>query len=304
MKLLINRYPVQGPWGGGNLFVESCYDMLPSHGFDLVQEFENDIDAILVCDPRPRPPQNISINEVVKYKNYNPNVKVFLRINENDARKNTNEMDEILRFTSAHIDHSIFISDWLEGYHREKGWHCKDSSVIYSGVSSNFGQFKKTKSEKTRIVTHHWSNNRMKGFDIYEAIDDWVSNRDDFTFTYIGRECGTFKNTKIVDPLSGKELAKALSDHDVYVTGTRHEPMGNHVLEAIASNLPTYSHVDGGGAAELAGKDNLYNSWDDLKKILITKQFKNNTLRLLSWDECIKEFADVIKNTVNSKETK
>ena len=52
MKVLINRKPVGGPWGGGNLFVKAFSEKLPLGGHKVVYEFSDDIDVIFVQDPR------------------------------------------------------------------------------------------------------------------------------------------------------------------------------------------------------------------------------------------------------------
>ena len=37
-----------------------------------------------------------------------------------------------------------------------------------------------------KIVTHHWSANLMKGFDIYKDFDDLIAKKlNDIEFTYI-----------------------------------------------------------------------------------------------------------------------
>ena len=74
---------------------------------------------------------------------------------------------------------------------------------------------KKKKMAKINLVTHHWSNNAMKGHDVYERIDNWIKDREDFTFTYIGRSHGPLPNTELIEPLAGAELGKLLSSYDV-----------------------------------------------------------------------------------------
>ena len=49
----------------------------------------------------------------------------------------------------------------------------------------------------------------MKGFDFYNQLDEFVGENDEFTFTYIGREIGSFKNTNVVEPLFGEALEKS-----------------------------------------------------------------------------------------------
>lgn len=220
----------------------------------------------------------ISIREIADYKQRNPNVRIVHRVNECDARKGlVNDVDPILRYTSQFSDCSIFISQWLLDYHARMGWFCDRRHVILNG-SDLFKDFdcERSESSKIRLVTHHWSNNEMKGFDVYEEIDRWIKGREDVTFKYIGRDRGTFKNTEVVGPCWGKELAQALRDNDVYVSASRWDPGPNHIAESIAACLPTYVHPQGGGAVEMAGADHVYDSTDALLDVIEKRLFVPN----------------------------
>ncbi len=134
----------------------------------------------------------------------------------------------------------------------------------------------------------------MKGFDVYEAIDRFVGENPGFTFTYIGRELGTFKNTEVIPPLSGRNLGYRLADHDVYVSGSLWDPGPNHILEALACGLPTYVVKDGGGAVEFAGESHAYSTVDELLRILKEKRFVHNEFIPYTWDDCMEKYLNVI----------
>ena len=51
-KILINRKPVEGPWGGGNNFVRAIHEFASKHGFVTTNTLEHDIDLIFMIDPR------------------------------------------------------------------------------------------------------------------------------------------------------------------------------------------------------------------------------------------------------------
>ena len=172
-----------------------------------------------------------------------------------------------------------------------KGGRVKKHEVIYNGVDvSIFKPGPKMKNEKINIVTHHWSNNRMKGFDTYEAIDRFVKANLGFTFTYIGRDLGTFKNTIIIPPLHGDSLANELSKYDVYISGSLFDPGPNHILEALACELPTYVIKDGGGAVEFADASHTFMLNKDLTEILLKKDFKKNKYKPCSWQVCVEKY--------------
>jgi len=276
MKIFFNRIKRKEAYGGGSHFVTSMVDYLEKKGHVVVfqmQEKDNvikDIDVIFLIDPRPGD-IGYSINHAIAYKNQiNKNVKIIHRVNECDARKNTSFMDEMLVETSKHTDKTVFISKWLKEYFIEKGFkNAKNSSVIYNGCNiSHFFPMKNKKiKDKIKIVTHHWSDNWMKGFDLYKFIDQEVVD-DQFEFTYIGRYCKDYKptNTKLIDPLWGPELGAELRKHDIYVTASRFEPCGMHHVEGAASGMPIIYYKDCGGINELCknhGEE--YSNFDDFK---------------------------------------
>jgi len=296
MKILINRKPVNGPWGGGNLFLKSMYDYLPEYGCTLTNNLEENIDIIFLMNPR-ADEKNISINEAINYKFKNPNTAIVQRINDCDARKNTNDVDKMLLECSKYLDKTIFVSNWMQDYFLEKEWACKNNHILINGVSEFENFSHKIENNKINIVTHHWSNNYLKGFDIYDKLDRWVSENNDFTFTYIGRHRNSFKNTKLIEPIHGIELIRELSKYDVYVSASRHDPGPNHILESLNCNIPTYVHSDGGGAVEFAGSSHVYEDFEILKSILLKKSFVKNKNILYNWKTMIEKlYIILLKN--------
>lgn len=294
MKFYINREKIEGPWGGGNLWVSAAYDK-----FDTITMHDlltgNDVDAIILAGIY-GDQSSLSAGEAILYKRYRPKTKLFLRVNENDARKNTTGVDETLIDLSKNVDGTIFVSDWLKSYFSEK-WHCTNNIVIHNGVDANiFKPSAKLNNGKINIVAHHWSDNVLKGFDIYDEIDAFVGeNQATHTFTYIGRHRGTFKNTRCINPLHGKALGDELGKYDVYVSASRFDPGPNHVIEPISCKLPTYVHVDGGGCVEFAGIDHVYNDWSELRKLLLSGKFILNSTNFCSWSHCIDQYDEFIR---------
>jgi len=297
-KLLINRKPVNGPWGGGNLFVKAIIENAERHGYEIVYKLIPNIDSILMIDPR-YDELGISINEIFSYKSKNPNVRVVHRVNECDARKGTNNIDVLLSKSSKITDATIFVSKWMQDYFKDS-WETKEQHVIYNGVNKSHFRIKDPdlriydKMPPKKIIAHHWSNNEMKGFDIYEKIDKWVEKNKDYEFIYIGRDRKTFKNAMAIEPLFGKALGDELRQGDIYVSASRFDPGPNHVIEALACEIPTYVHADGGGAVEFAGTDAVYGSFEELilrisKSELPTKRGWN-----ISWEDCVDLYFKII----------
>ena len=86
MKISIGSRIVEGPWGGGNLFVKNLTKVLYENGHEVVYDLDHrDIDGILLTDPRGRQESLSSFNhkDIERYINLvNPNVFVVQRINE------------------------------------------------------------------------------------------------------------------------------------------------------------------------------------------------------------------------------
>jgi glycosyltransferase involved in cell wall biosynthesis len=58
-------------------------------------------------------------------------------------------------------------------------------------------------------------------------------------------------NTRVIDPMYGKELGDELRRHDVYLTSAKWEACGMHHIEASCCGLPVVYHKDGGGINEM-----------------------------------------------------
>jgi glycosyltransferase involved in cell wall biosynthesis len=305
LKAYINRKVVQGPWGGGNLWLKAAYEFLPIEGIQIVNL--NEIPDVIFLAGIGPDDGCISALQAIQYKSWCKNshgkdVKLILRVNENDARKNTNNVDNLIADIAKHVDHVVFVSKWLKDYFHAEDWK-KSSSVIYNGVDESiYKTSTKLNNGKINIVTHHWSDNYLKGFDVYQGIDDWLTNNLDFTFTYIGRHKSSFKNTRHIQPLFGHELGHELAKYDVYVSASRFDPGPNHIIESLSCNIPTYVHKDGGGCVEFAGADHVYNDINELFNVLGGKSYKQNIQwRPNSWNNCIKSFAEIAKDLLNEK---
>lgn len=296
MKVLINRKPQKGPWGGGNLFVRAFYDHANRNNVQLVEDLMEEPDVIFIFHPDSED-GGISFVDAVRYKQIRSKTKIMIRVNECDARKNTSGVDDVWRHMGAHSDHSIFVSDWMKKYF-EMGWRCHSNEVLINGVDrSKFEKREKLSksNEKVNIVCAHWSDNRFKGQDLYEYLDDFVSRNSDFTFTYIGRTKAKLPNSTILPPMDPIELSKKLSEYDVCVNGTFWDPGPNAVIESIVSGLPTYVHNQSGGAADFAGSDHVFKNVTELENILLSKQFQQNRDIFPDWETVMKVVFDRIK---------
>ena len=301
MKVYVNRQPIRTAWGGGTRFVNALYDIGPSFNLQFVGPNETP-DVIFVAGID-RDANNPSLHELVSYKQYyerataGKSVKLVLRVNENDARKNTSHVDDYLLKAAPYVDSTIFVSHWLKDYFVNKGWQTANTSVIYNGVDSTvFSPQPKIDNGKINVVCAHWSDNAMKGQWLNEAMDEFVSNHsDEYSFTFIGRTKATFKHSTHIQPLAERELGKQLGKFDLCVNASVADPGPNAVIESISCGLPTYVHELGGGGAEFAGASHIYKDWSTLESILLTKKFEKNTTTFGDWNRCIECFINQIR---------
>jgi len=260
MKVSIGSRIINGPWGGGNLFVLNLKKFLIQNGHEVVHDLcAKDIDIILLTDPRSRKESSSTFNhlDILKYKKYvNPNVTVLQRINECDERKGTNYINNFYLEASKCADHVIFVSNWLEKIYIDIGMPIDKTSVIMSGADEdvfNSEGLSEFNHKKIKIVTHHWSAHMNKGFEIYEKLDSLISSAkyQHFEFTYIGNVPSgvSFNNTEIKEALSGKALANEIKKNHIYLTASINEPSGNHHIEAAQCGLPIL-YLDSGGIPE------------------------------------------------------
>ena len=308
MKIYCNRFPRFSPWGGGAQFVNAFHKHAKELGHELVAPDSMTVapDVILLAG-LDNDGEGISAEQAIMYRMTvadTKDVKLVLRINENDARKNTTGMDDYLRKLAPHMDGAIFVSQWISDYFKANpGWKCKKNSVIINGVDGDvFKPQPKLSNGKTNIVTAHWSNNVNKGFDIYEKLDEFVGSDEgkNYTFTYIGRDRKTFKNTTVISPLYGKKLGEEMGKYDVYISASRWDPGPNHCVESISCNLPTYVHEQGGGCVEFAGSDHVYRDWEELKQILVKGQFSVNTTQFSNWSNCIQQYVELFSRIIET----
>ena len=308
MKIFFNRVPRTDPYGGGNQFLQVMTSTLEKNGHQVVYHLEKDVDLIFMMDPRPGD-IGYSVQHIAAYKNQFPETKILHRVNECDARKGTNEIDQLLLASMNLSDRVVFISEWLKQYFKNLGYN-KSSDVIYNGCNTDhFFPKEKALGKKIKLVTHHWSDNWMKGFDLYTQIDKYIRDNPDtkIEFTYVGRYCKEYTptHTKIVQPLSGAPLGEEIRKHDVYVTASRWEPCGMHHIEGAASGLPVLYHKDSGGIVELCEKHGMgfYDFESFMKSLEVVSSDYSRFVKLIDYEnlkieKCCNSFYNIIEETV------
>lgn len=255
-----NMKPVRGPWGGSSTFVTQLSSYLLRRGYRVVFSLDESVDVAVIIDPRLDAANRMfGIDDIAEMRERNPRLRVLHRVNECDQRKGTDFMDPLLEKASAVVDHTVFIAEWLRDYHAKR-WYdtARSNTVIYNGADPRFfhplGSMKWDGQEPLRFVTHHWSDNMLKGFAEYQQLDNAIANGEikGVEFAIVGRWPASidWKTAKTVAPLHGKRLAQELKKYHVYITASRWEPCGMHHVEGAQCGLPLLYHRDGGGIVE------------------------------------------------------
>lgn len=302
--------PTSSSWGGASPFVSQLMRCLDRRGFRVVFDLRKDPDVVFVIDPRrDHPAKKFGLAELEQFRAKNPQVPILHRVNECDQRKGTNDIDELLRRTNGLSDYTVFISEWLRDYFVERWFDANlPHSVIYNGADPRIyhpiGNHLPSPGETVRIVTHHWSPHWLKGYDVYQELDERIAAGDlpGVAFRVIGRWPPEieWKATETLAPMTGRPLAEKLRECHIYLTASRWEPCGMHHVEGAQCGLPLLYHEDGGGIVE-AGRRYGLGFRDDLVESVraITSRLGDLRHRLLdhfpSGDRMVLDFADTIQ---------
>lgn len=255
--------PLDRPWGGGNWWLSQMVARLEDGGYDVRFDLRRNPDCVVLVDPRVGGNVVFGAAEIVRRKERRPGTRYLHRINECDLRKGTNEIDALLAEANRGADHTVFISGWLRDYHAERWFDVsRPHSVILNGADPDVfhahGGAELDPAGTMRLVTHHWSDNPMKGFDVYEEVDGSIADGrlEGVELWVIGRwpESYEWRAARTFPPTTGDELAGLLRQCHVYLTASRWEPGGMHHVEGAQCGLPVLYHEDGGGIVELASR--------------------------------------------------
>ena len=317
MKVCIGSEFTTNPYGGGNLFIKNLAEYLLKMNHSVVYDLKDiDIDIILMINPLKNSEKSTLNNYDIDFyqKFINPESISVQRINECDERKNTDYVNKAIIKSNKNIDYTVYVSKWLQELYEKAGMQGQNSNVILAGANSKYFNIKRKnfwdKEREIRLVTHHWSDNWMKGFKTYKNIDKLLSDKywnNKIIFTYIGNypKNINFENTKLIKPLGEIALAQELKRHDIYITASLNEPSGNHHIEAAQCGLPIL-YVNSGGVTEycqdyglefsegnIAEKlEYLINNYDLYKEKIIKYPLSANAMS----EEFLKLFKDLVEN--------
>ena len=310
MKIYFNLIPPENEisYGGGLFFVKNLSNYLKKQGIFIANELSKDLDLIFIIDPRKGPYKKYSHTQLLEYCE-NTKIKLIYIVNECDKkRQNSIGIEPIILDTISKCDHVVFISNWLKEYYINNYNIKTPYSIINNAADTSVfipNLNKKLDKKLIRIVSHHWSNDYMKGFEIYNKLDKILPKYPWLKFTFIGNYNNLFKpkNINLKKPISGDKLADELKKHDIYLTASLYEPGGIHQLEGMASGLPVIYRTNSGGIKETCNESGIeFNNMDDLiSKIKYTIDNYNQLIEkidynFIGYDRCGKQYFNLINN--------
>lgn len=283
-----NMKPVSGPWGGSSVFVRQCSEFLSSRGYRVRYDLKGIVDVIVMIDPRlDNRHKRYGLEEIAAYRKANPRARVLHRINECDQRKGSSFMDALLGRANELADYTVFISSWLRDYFVQRWFDpSRPHASVYNGADSAIyhpvGSARWDGREPLRVVTHHWSDNPLKGFDVYQKVDELIADGElpGFRLEIIGRWPADirWRSARATPAAMGRALAKLLRGNHLYLTASRWEPCGMHHVEGAQCGLPLVCHANGGGIVE-AGRRYGIVFRNDVKAALLEARERYRDLR-------------------------
>jgi len=302
MRICFSANPPQNrPAGGGAKLTIGLRKYLIEKGHIVEDRFDvnNLPDLIFMIDPRPLEyTRNWLTIDHIRYiqDNLHLDIPIVHRLNDIGEPKNRpkNYVPDMIELANRSTC-AIHVSDFVKDYYGDA--IKTPSHIIHNGVDEKLFTLKEYEFDKIKLVTHHWSNNDLKGWDIYKKIDDWLDERQDIEFIFIGNTPDiVLKNIKVFPPTHGVEMVNLLKQANVYVTASRYEPCGNHYIEGVACGLPLLYHRDGGGVTSMKDFGLAYKDFDEFKV-----QLENISLNHQQYYDIIKDKFNFYHNVIFEK---
>jgi len=301
MIVYVNRQHVAGPWGGGNRTIKALHDVLILNDHTPVYDIREKFDVIYCHDPRPND-EGIRYEHLLWLKD-NKGIPIFQRVGDVFFHRGQ-EYTDYLKETLKYSDKVSYITPWAAKFLEQEIDENKHVVHMLRPPKSFYVDRKKRDDKKIRMLTHHWSTNPLKGFDFYLEIDKVLERYSNLEFFYLGRKPDDFKpkNIKVIEVKDEKGVIEELRSADLYVTASKFETGGNHIVEAMANSLPVLYHKDGGGICDLS-LDNGY-SYSNIEdfQVELSKMIKNIETKENTFDKFEGTLEDVCLEYVKCME--
>ena len=329
-NLFINFKPDNNqPYGGGNIttyYIEKYFENTYKN-FKIIYNLKSNekISIYLVIDPfKDNKFKKYGLEDIIEHRNNNNKFgKIIVRVNDCDITRPTispeRSREKAIIKNIHEINHFIFNSNFIKNYYKKICNIKNNYSIIYNGCDTSiFFPKNKENLTKYKIVTHHWSDNMNKGYQLYYDLWNTFKKTDNYEFIFIGKNIpDMFKDVPIIGPYVGLELSNEITKCDIYITDSIFDSCPNHVIEAISCGLPILYRNHEGGAKELCklfpkkiGES--YNNFEELieKMVHIRKnysEYKKNVLEYSNFFELnkqISKYEDIFLNVLFNKTIK
>jgi len=240
------------PYGGGNQFLLALTGELRRMGFDV---------GARAIGPRTRQVLFNSFNfdmSWLRHKLRDRKARGIRTIHRVDGPisayrgQDFHVDEEIFEINRELADVTVFQSEFSRAKHRDIGldftgetaviMNAVDPSIFYPDLDVRPLE---AQDRKVRIVASSWSDNRRKGADVFE----WLDENLDFSryeMTFVGNVKCEFRNIRRCPAVPSAALAAELRAHDIYVAASLNDPCSNALTEALACGLPAVYRKSGG----------------------------------------------------------
>lgn len=263
MKIYVNREPIVGPYGGGNRVLSAICSELNERKHIVAFRPERDIDLIFCMDPR-RSQSGVEYSHLERMRDAF-GCPILQRVGDVGTHGKP-DLTHLLKKTVQESDIVVYPSEWAR---EQISDHVNNSRIIKNKPVGDFYLCREKRDNTSSIFTHHWSDNRRKGFELYQSLDRW-SGSENFTFTFMGRVPQGINLSRTVSPGTTDQIIHEMKNHGIYVTASEEEAGANHVLEAMAAGLPIVYRSSGGSIVEYCKDFGIqYTTEEELKSALV-----------------------------------
>jgi glycosyltransferase involved in cell wall biosynthesis len=186
-------------------------------------------------------------------------------------------------------DATILQSNYSLEQHRALGFDVSGARVVCNAADPIIFHSKDRApfdaGRKIRLVSTSWSDNRNKGADVYE----WLDNHLDWTryeYTFIGRLPIQPRNIRVEPPATSERVADLLRASDIYITASRNDPCSNSLIEALSCGLPAICLNSGGHPELLGGGGETFSAAEEIPALLerVARDYADYQARIPTFD--------------------
>ncbi len=303
MKIFISYKVKNEAWGGGNQFLKNLRDKLLK--MQQICNDPKDADIILFNSHH-------NLIETLFYKIRYPYKKFVHRIDgpiSSYRGEKEKKLDKLIYLFNSKISNgTIFLSKWSKEENIKKGYFANNNQVIYNAPDNKIFKEKKYsldfQNRKIKIIASSWSENLLKGFDIFKYLDENL-DFNKYQMTFVGNSKIQFKNIKMVKPVKSDLLYSYIESSDVFIFASKIESCSNLLMEAMATGIPVLV-VDGTSNNEIFNSNGYIfkDKTDVINKLekLVNNYEKLNLEKKYYLEDTIKKYNNFFRDTINDKE--